>query len=448
MWSFAVPLLLSKMFSSLLPSSLFATASQLGCVIFGGYVGSWIDKNNRLKLQQTALIVQNISVVTSFVLLIILEARYIGSTKIDPQWKDVQFLALFFGSILFGAIAAVASMVTTISISKEWVVIIQQSHSYLPLPNVNATMRRIDLICKLAAPVAFALIIQFAGLTRSLIAVTAWNALSLIPESILTHWIYRKVPALAIPKLDEKMSKSKPNPLLTIIDGWRAYFRQPIFRSSLSYVLLYLTVLSPGGVMTAYLEFCNMNALVIALFTGLGALVGLAATFVTPPLIEKFSLRRTGLYSLISQFVVLLFSLGPFVLPVPIEVLPTAVALSRFGLWAFDLVEVQLMQTYVSDLERGQVSAVEYSLANLLSVGAFSLGIIVPDPRNFHILVLISLSCVAMSNLLYASWFFSPPAAVLAIESSIRGNESSHNLDIDTKGDEAQVPLEDSPKEG
>ena len=420
MWSFAVPLLLAKMFSNLLPSSLFATISQLACVVCGGYVGHWIDRTNRIWMQQAALIVQNASVVLSFVLLILLEASYITTEKIAPQWRDAKFVMLFLGAIFFGSTAAVASMITGISITKEWIVIIQKAHPHMPLPQVNATFRRIDLICKLAAPIGFALVLQFAGLTRSLILVTCWNAISLIPESALTQIIYRRVPQLSIPKVSSEQRGTKPNPFVEIVAGWKSYFEQPIFRSSLAYVLLYLTVLSPGGVMTAYLEFAGMSEIWIALFTGLGALVGLAATFATPPLIEKFSLRRTGLYSLVAQLTALIPCLVPFVFSsAPVAFLPTAVAFSRFGLWAFDLVEVQLMQTYVEDEKRGQISSVEYSLCNLLSVGAYGMGIIVPDPSQFHILVIASMVFVGLALIIYASWYFQPPRSVIAIEQSL-----------------------------
>jgi iron-regulated transporter 1 len=453
MWSFAVPLLLAKLFTSLLPSSLFSTVSQIACVIFGGYMGSWIDRYNRLKLQQTALIVQNLSVVSSFVLLITLQYKYKASSRIDPLWNDGIFLFLFFGAIFLGAVAAVASMITSISISKEWIVIIQKAHPYMALSNVNATFRRIDLSCKLIAPMAFALVLQFAGLTASLIIVTCWNAISLIPESILTQMLYRHVPELAIPKSAENLRSKSPNPLAQIIAGWRSYFSQPIFMSSLTYVLLYFTVLSPGGVMTAYLDFQEMPETLNALFNGLGAVVGLLATFATPYLISKFKLRKTGLFALWSQLAMLIFTIIPFLTSTTKDtfILPLAIAVSRFGLWTFDLVEVELMQTYVADVERATVSGVEYSMTNLISVLAFGMGIVVPDPKHFIYLVIASISVVAIANLIYSIWFFSPPRGVLHIEAErARGNETAtapSELDLPASLDSNDTESTSSPPE-
>ena len=442
MWAFAVPLLMAKMFTSLLPSSLFSTVSQIACVIFGSYVGGWIDHYNRLRLQQIALIVQNASVVSSFVLLIILQHNFIGATRIDPVWSSPLFNLLFFGAILLGAVAAVASMITSISISKEWIVVIQKAHPHMPLTKVNATFRRIDLACKLLSPLAFALILRLTSLTASLIIVTSWNAISLIPESLLTQLLYRRIPELGVPKSPEAMRGKSPNPLAQIASGWRAYFSQPIFRSSLAYVLLYMTVLSPGGVMTAFLEFRNMNELVIAAFTGLGALVGLVSTFITPHLIQKLSLRRTGLFALWAQSSMLIFALAPFFFTTsPIILLPIAIALSRFGLWAFDLVEVELMQTYVPDAERGTVSGVEYSMTNLISVGAYAMGVVIPDPKDFVYLVIASLVFVAAAMIIYTWWFTKPPRAILNIEAALARGEtitSVHTVDLQ--------PLEDDKR--
>ncbi len=44
--------------------------------------------------------------------------------------------------------------------------------------------------------------------------------------------------------------KRKPNQLLMIFKGWKLYFAQSVFLGSFAYVFLYLTVLSPGSLMT------------------------------------------------------------------------------------------------------------------------------------------------------------------------------------------------------
>jgi hypothetical protein len=103
---------------------------------------------------------------------------------------------------------------------------------------------------------------------------------------MMYHLIYREVPQLAMPKgglyeenvEDEEIPatntaaavnpqldvnsdeiqappppappKRKPNQFLMIFKGWKLYFAQSVFLGSFAYVFLYLTVLSPGSLMT------------------------------------------------------------------------------------------------------------------------------------------------------------------------------------------------------
>lgn len=430
MWSFAVPLLLAKLFDNLLPSALFATISQLACVLFGAYVGQWIDKFQRIKLMRVALFLQNGCVVAAFVLLIIIS--YIFSDRnnsVSSIWKDARFVVLFLSAVLLGAVASVASMICSIAITKDWVIVIQKEHPYMPLHQVNATCRRIDLVCKLASPLAFALFLSLTSTYTSLIIVSVWNAVSLIPEYSCYQWLYKNVHTLTEPKPPSTNVRS--NPFYTIYHGWKEYYNQPILRSSLAYVLLYLTVLSPGGTMTAYLEFSNLHELEIAIFTAASALFGLFATFIAPKLIESHGLRNTGLGALWFQISLVSLTLVPFVIHGSVVIMVSAIAVSRIGLWAFDLVEVQFMQTYVPEDKRGVISSVEYSLCNLISVVAYGLGIIWPNVSQFVILVGISVGSVLSAVLLYTSWYLWPPITVLAIEADIaakKAEQEAHNV--------------------
>lgn len=83
-------------------------------------------------------------------------------------------------------------------------------------------------------------------------------------------------------------------------------------------------------------------------------------------------------------------------------------------------------------------------MCNLISVLAFALGIVVPDPKNFIYLVITSLIFVAISNLNYMFWHFQPPAAVQHIENCLSRGESidAVQLHLDTAGDGKLPPTE------
>jgi iron-regulated transporter 1 len=65
--------------------------------------------------------------------------------------------------------------------------------------------------------------------------------------------------------------------------GWAAYFRQGTLLPGLALALLYLTVLSLGFLMTAFLAH-GLPESTISLFRSAGALAGLLATVVVVPL--------------------------------------------------------------------------------------------------------------------------------------------------------------------
>merc|ERR1712130_786537 len=64
--------------------------------------------------------------------------------------------------------------------------------------------------------------------------------------------------------------------------GWKSYLSQDIVLAAFSMTLLYLTVLSLGLLMTAYLNWKGMSEAELSLYRGLGALAGVSATFAFP----------------------------------------------------------------------------------------------------------------------------------------------------------------------
>lgn len=66
--------------------------------------------------------------------------------------------------------------------------------------------------------------------------------------------------------------------------SWAIYFKQSVWPAALALALLYLTVLSLGLLMTAYLKWQGMTEAVLSLYRGAGAVSGLLATVAFPPI--------------------------------------------------------------------------------------------------------------------------------------------------------------------
>lgn len=148
------------------------------------------------------------------------------------------------------------------------------------LTNMNSVIRRIDLICKLFAPVATGFIITFVSLKASAVALTIWNIVSVCIEYWLLLSVYNKVPVLsesdhkrssrlAMNNLEESPSTSEVRPKLSPYDAnsleiyntncmqkvmeklfnnsyvqaWKVYINQDVVLPGVALALLYFTVL-------------------------------------------------------------------------------------------------------------------------------------------------------------------------------------------------------------
>jgi solute carrier family 40 (iron-regulated transporter), member 1 len=130
-------------------------------------------------------------------------------------------------------------------------------------------MQRIDLLCAVLAPMVLGFVLQLTSLSIGLLVVGAWIVVTYVPQLGLLMLIYNRHRAL-LEKVahsnDDAASKSKlldkqapasstsQLPFATLINGWHTYISQEAFLASLAFALLYLTILAPGGLTTAYLK--------------------------------------------------------------------------------------------------------------------------------------------------------------------------------------------------
>lgn len=204
MWQFAVPVLFIEIFlDTLAPTALYAFLVYAACVQFMPSVGSWVDREHRLSVQRFALIVDNASVVGTSVLLCYVAVSETGIGVVSPDWNG-SFTLCFVGIIILGISGEVMNQAQTLSVERDWVVVIAEEMG--SLATMNTMMRRIDLMCKVLAPAAVGAIISTVGSSSRMkvfygsAAVGLWNALAFPLELLLTTIVFR-----AFPALDSKM---------------------------------------------------------------------------------------------------------------------------------------------------------------------------------------------------------------------------------------------------
>lgn len=222
-------------------------------------------------------------------------------------------------------------------------------------------MRRIDLFCKLIAPVFISLVDSFS--TRVAIwTVLGLNTVSVLVEYVAIAQVYQSVPALRKATISSQNSADNEanhrscqiigSYLRGNIASWKDYVASPVFLASFALSLLYMTVLSFGATMVTYLIHSGFNPLEVSCMRIGSVVAEVSGTWIAPVIMNRIGPIRSGLWFLNWQFCCVAGAAFAFVLwdsnsKLVATSLILGVALSRVGLWGFDL-SVQFLVQEVS----------------------------------------------------------------------------------------------------
>ncbi|XP_030341843.1 solute carrier family 40 member 1 isoform X2 [Strigops habroptila] len=505
MWHFAVSVFLVELYgNSLLLTAVYGLVVAGSVLLLGAIIGDWVDKNSRLKVAQTSLVVQNASVILCGVILMVI---FLFKTQLLTLYHGWLLTMCYILVITIANIANLASTATAITIQRDWIVVVA-GEDRSKLADMNATIRRIDQLTNILAPMAVGQIMTFGSPMIGCGFISGWNLMSMCVEYLLLWKVYQKTPTLALKsaKVEEselkqlnvkKESDMKPaegvqlivekdvtgfeprqekevscgariaEPFITFRDGWVAYYNQPVFLAGMGLAFLYMTVLGFDCITTGYAYTQGLSGSVLSLLMGASAVTGIMGTVAFTWLRRKCGLVRTGLISGVAQFACLVLcavsvfmpgspmdlTVSPFAdisarlfeseplatiaspedkpemffatgmpnllngsttpatsdpemspEPVPlisVSLLFAGVIAARVGLWSFDLTVTQLLQENVVESERGIINGVQNSMNYLLDLLHFIMVILAPNPEAFGLLVLISVSFVAMGHVMY-----------------------------------------------
>nr|XP_031307644.1 solute carrier family 40 member 1 isoform X1 [Camelus dromedarius]XP_031307645.1 solute carrier family 40 member 1 isoform X1 [Camelus dromedarius] len=546
MWHFAVSVFLVELYgNSLLLTAVYGLVVAGSVLILGAIIGDWVDKNARLKVAQTSLVIQNVSVILCGIILMMV---FLHKEELLTMYHGWVLTSCYILIITIANIANLASTATAITIQRDWIVVVaggdrsklaekQQKHdqpflSCLSLcekrlqsgriqltrlfsnlleflkfkkGNMNATIRRIDQLTNILAPMAVGQIMTYGSAVIGCGFISGWNLVSMCVEYFLLWKVYQKTPALAVkaalkveetelkqlnsyketepkplegthlmgekePEIHELEPEQEPScasqmaePFRTFRDGWVSYYNQPVFLAGMGLAFLYMTVLGFDCITTGYAYTQGLSGSVLSILMGASAITGIMGTVAFTWLRRKCGLVRTGLISGFAQLSCLILcvisvfmpgspldlSVSPFedirsrfIQTEPLSITPTelpaiistaeihksnesdpasiipemspksvpitsvsllfaGVIAARIGLWSFDLTVTQLLQENVVESERGIINGVQNSMNYLLDLLHFIMVILAPNPEAFGLLVLISVSFVAMGHIMY-----------------------------------------------
>lgn len=504
MWNFAVAVFLVELYgNSLLLTAVYGLVVAGSVLLLGAIIGDWVDKNPRLKVAQTSLLVQNCSVILCGILLMVVFQFKEQLTILYDGWL---LTTCYIMVITIANIANLASTAMSITIQRDWVVVVA-GDDRSSLADMNATVRIIDQMTNILAPMLVGQIMAFGSHFMGCGFIAGWNLCSMCLEYFLLWKVYQKTPALAI-KAGQKdtdnqelkqlniqkeleltdgpvegsqlmnesavvKSEKEKNPgccyqmsepVRTFRDGWVAYYNQNIFFAGMSLAFLYMTVLGFDCITTGYAYTQGLNGSILSLLMGASAISGILGTVAFTWMRKKCGLIRTGFIAGIVQLSCLMLcvasvfapgspfdlSISPFqsmvshllgdnaALPeatmaslvttevpsvlnistmhseeVPhiesylsVSLLFAGVIAARMGLWSFDLTVTQLIQENVAESERGVINGVQNSMNYLLDLLHFVMVILAPNQEAFGLLVIISVSFVAMGHMMYFRFAF------------------------------------------
>ncbi|KAL9227754.1 hypothetical protein vseg_003405 [Gypsophila vaccaria] len=430
MWEFSVALYMINIWpDSLLLTAMYGVVESASVALLGPIVGQCVDKMTYFKVLQIWTVTQTLSFIVAGATVIAL--------LLFSSLTSLVFASLVAVTYLSGAVAVLSTLAGTILVEREWVVVMTEDQPPDVLTKLNSVLRRIDLVCKLFAPVVSGFIVSFVSLTASALCLALWNIISVGLLYCLLSSVYSGIPALRMKDFNKREAASSRVPeastsvsehnssllsedrndtvsaetismgcfsMLPCFGAWKVYLSQEVVLPGLSLALLFFTVLSFGSLMTATLEWKGIPAYVIAIGRGISATVGITATFTYPVLASRISPIRTGLWSIWSQWSFLLVCVSSIYIKSSVAsayMLMAGVAASRLGLWMFDLAVIQQMQDLVPASDRCIVGGVQNSIQSTMDLLAYVMGVVVSNPEEFWKLIVMSFGLVKLAGILY-----------------------------------------------
>nr|XP_019010099.1 uncharacterized protein I206_04567 [Kwoniella pini CBS 10737]OCF48880.1 hypothetical protein I206_04567 [Kwoniella pini CBS 10737] len=380
----------------------------------------------------------------SLFLLLLVPLRHFAANAFHGKAAIGEVAITWFILLLVIACSATLGLSATgmiVAIERDWITEIAHGDPTV-LTRLNTYMRRIDLLSRLVAPLVVSLTTSLGGYPLATGALLGFAILSYGVEYLWIKVVYNHFPVLErnkriIPNgLDagqgeqqeaEQQPQSLSERLQSEKDDWLEFIRLPIFFSSTSMALIHLTTLSYDGTFISYIKAARgWDDTIIASMRGLCLMTGLIGTAVMPLLERKVGLERAGAWSIWFEVgclapvaLALFYGTGRYGEHGPVwnsVILFGGIAISRIGLWSFDLCQLKELQLALDDHpRRNQLTARQISLQNLFDLLKYVLTLWASSPSCFKWTALVSWLAIVSGAVSYAVYLRSVRGHLLHI---------------------------------
>jgi iron-regulated transporter 1 len=211
--------------------------------------------------------------------------------------------AMFTIILLLGILEGLSASGNMLSMERDWVVAAASPDGRrYDLTHLNSAMRRIDLICKLIAPILISVIISAANVKIGVLVVGGMSAASWAVELWCARRVWNTNSRLREPKIvHEQAPESDSNTLpplesrpprscwSNISQGYRRYvqdfqnyFSSMVWIPSLSLAFLHISVLTYSSTFITYLLAVGFSLDLITIARAAGSIVEISSTIITP----------------------------------------------------------------------------------------------------------------------------------------------------------------------
>jgi iron-regulated transporter 1 len=410
-WDFALPLTLASVFPERIELiALFYLLSKVGTVFLQPWILGIIDKWNRLRVARSGLLIQALSVILICLCLWSFQQGDAQSHSLAPQLlsngSKLQFY-LFGACMVLGYVASsLGSSLLEVAVGNDWLPVISARER---LVYVNSRLKQIDLFTEVTAPIAAGVILALlspSGVFLGLGVIAAWNLVSFVPEFYLLRSVFLKTSALR-----EQFVQQPGGPgggiIKALTSGWSEFVKHPAALSMTAFALLWLSVLSPHGVLlTSFLKSeRGVSEAALGIWRGFGALFGVFATLLFPYFVKRIGLLPSARMFIVFQACTVMAASAFFLLGANFQwYFFGAVLLSRIGLYGFSIGESEIRQLSISEGQRGQINGVAQSLTTVATLALYGMGTALPGNQSFFCLVVISACSVTAAAAVFWIW--------------------------------------------